>query len=74
MQSPKPEFPGWVAQLGAEQGNVSRMSSANRKKISAKSISIDESFAWQLANDEAAHAEWLEKVQKLRDLPPEAPI
>lgn len=66
MQSPKPEFPELVVQPGAEQGNARRMSSAFLTSA-AKSISMDESFAGQLANDEAAHQEWCEKVQKLRE-------
>jgi hypothetical protein len=66
MQSPKPEFPGLVAQPSAEWGNARRMSSAIRNNAPAKSISDNESFAEQLANDEAAHQQWLEKVQKLR--------
>ena len=66
MESPKPEFPELVPPLGAEWGIGRQMSGVSLKVPLAKSMSMDESFAGQLAHDDAAHQEWLEKVRKLR--------
>jgi len=66
MENPKPEFPELVPPPGAEWGIGRQMSGVSLKAPLAKSMSMDESFAGQLANDEAAHQEWLEKVHKLR--------
>jgi len=66
MENPKPEFPELAVPPSAERGIGRQMSCASLKPPLAKSMSMDESFAGRLANDEAAHQEWLEKVHKLR--------
>jgi len=65
MENPNPEFPELVPP-GAEWGIGRQVSGLSLKATLTQSMSMDESFAGQLANDEAAHQEWLEKIHQLR--------